>query len=56
MAPLPIRKINIRSEKILGFGSNGTVVYEGTLDERVVAVKRMLLQHNNLAMQEIKFL
>jgi serine/threonine-protein kinase/endoribonuclease IRE1 len=40
----------------LGLGSNGTIVYEGTLDERVVAVKRMLLQHNSLAMQEIKFL
>jgi serine/threonine-protein kinase/endoribonuclease IRE1 len=40
----------------LGLGSGGTVVFEGYLNERVVAVKRMLLQHSKLANKEIQFL
>lgn len=31
-------------------------MYEGTLNKRVVAVKRMLLQHNIVAQKEIEFL
>ena len=30
------------TDEVLGFGGNGTVVYRGTLDSRLVAVKRML--------------
>jgi hypothetical protein len=42
-------KIIIDESKVLGLGSGGTVVFEGTLNGRAVAVKRMLLQHNHLA-------
>lgn len=51
-----IRKIKINEEKVLGLGSGGTVVFEGLLNDRTVAVKRMLLQHNKLARKEIQFL
>lgn len=50
------RRIHINEKVILGLGSGGTVVFEGTLNSRVVAVKRMLLQHNHIAEQEIKYL
>ena len=36
-------KIAIDESKVLGLGSGGTVVFEGTLNSRKVAVKRMLL-------------
>ena len=32
------------SQKVLGHGSAGTVVFEGSLDGRPIAVKRMLRQ------------
>ena len=38
---------------VLGYGSGGTVVYEGVLDGREVAVKRMLHQFYDLARKEI---
>ena len=38
---------------ILGYGSGGTVVYEGELDGRQVAVKRLLRQFVDLAKKEI---
>ena len=41
---------------ILGYGSGGTVVYEGILDGRKVAVKRILKQFVDLAKQEIEAL
>jgi len=44
------------SKTILGYGSGGTTVYEGVLDGRKVAVKRMLKQLVELAQQEIKAL
>lgn len=44
------------SKTILGYGSGGTTVYEGVMDGRKVAVKRMLKQLVELAQQEIKAL
>eukprot|EP00775_Hariotina_reticulata_P013052 gene13052-13179_t len=41
---------------ILGYGSAGTIVYEGFLDSRPVAVKRLLRQFYNLARKEIQVL
>ncbi|GLI64471.1 hypothetical protein VaNZ11_007744 [Volvox africanus] len=41
---------------ILGYGSAGTVVYEGVLDGRPVAVKRLLRQFTELARKEIEVL
>ncbi len=38
---------------ILGYGSGGTIVYEGVLDGRQVAVKRLLRQFVDLAKKEI---
>lgn len=32
------------------------MVYQGTLNGRIVAVKRMLTQHNHIAQNEIQFL
>ena len=50
------QKIVIEESKVLGLGSGGTVVYEGKLNGRIVAVKRMLVHHNTLAMKEVEFL
>jgi len=41
---------------ILGYGSAGTVVYEGSMDGRPVAVKRLLRQFYDLAKKEIEVL
>ncbi|CCH58122.1 hypothetical protein TBLA_0A03220 [Henningerozyma blattae CBS 6284] len=43
-------------QRVLGYGSSGTVVYEGKFQDRPVAVKRMLLDFCDLALQEIKSL
>lgn len=44
------------SDKVLGYGSSGTVVFEGTFQGRPVAVKRMLLDFCDLAEREINLL
>lgn len=44
------------SDKILGYGSHGTVVYEGTFENRPVAVKRMLLDFYDIANHEVRLL
>jgi serine/threonine-protein kinase/endoribonuclease IRE1 len=41
---------------IVGYGSAGTIVYDGVLDGRPVAVKRLLRQFANLARKEIDVL
>uniref|UniRef100_A0A7S3CRH9 non-specific serine/threonine protein kinase n=1 Tax=Strombidium rassoulzadegani TaxID=1082188 RepID=A0A7S3CRH9_9SPIT len=50
------RQIKVYGDKLLGRGSWGTCVFEGKLKGRVVAVKRVLNQHQLLAEQEIEFL
>ena len=52
----PVKKIISDEKQVLGVGSGGTVVFDGTLNGRQVAVKRMLLQHNHIANLEIQFL
>ena len=37
------KKISIDESKVLGLGSGGTVVFQGELNGREIAVKRMLL-------------
>lgn len=44
------------SDKVLGYGSHGTVVYGGRLDERPVAVKRVLREYCHVASREVSLL
>lgn len=44
------------SKKVLGYGSSGTVVFQGSFQHRPVAVKRMLIDFYDVATQEIKLL
>ncbi|RLV92675.1 Serine/threonine-protein kinase/endoribonuclease IRE1 [Spathaspora sp. JA1] len=53
---LQIENNLIISDKILGYGSHGTVVFEGTFENRPVAVKRMLLDFYEIANHEVKLL
>ncbi|CAA7269916.1 unnamed protein product [Cyclocybe aegerita] len=46
----------IVSDTILGFGSHGTVVYQGSLQGRAVAVKRLLQDFVTLAAREVSIL
>ena len=40
----------------MGYGSHGTIVYQGTFENRPVAVKRMLLDFYDIANHEVKLL
>lgn len=53
---LQINNNLIISDKILGYGSHGTVVFEGTFENRPVAVKRMLDNFYHLADHEVRLL
>ncbi|KAG0172317.1 bifunctional endoribonuclease/protein kinase ire1 [Apophysomyces sp. BC1034] len=44
------------SDTVLGYGSHGTVVYKGEFDGRAVAVKRLLIDFYDVALQEVKLL
>ncbi|ORY82491.1 kinase-like domain-containing protein [Protomyces lactucae-debilis] len=44
------------TEKILGYGSHGTIVYKGSFEGRDVAVKRMLLDFYDIASHEVALL
>ena len=46
----------IISPKILGYGSGGTIVFEGRFDRRDVAVKRLLREFYQMADKEIRTL
>ena len=48
--------IEVDMDDQLGTGSNGTLVFSGKFDGRVVAVKRMLIQFYDIASQETKLL
>lgn len=54
--PLQINSLVIHTDKIIGQGSCGTIVFEGAFEGRDVAVKRMLSQYYELASQEVSFL
>lgn len=56
MKKLQIDNNLVLSDKILGYGSHGTVVYEGTFENRPVAVKRMLLDFYDIANHEVRLL
>lgn len=51
-----IGALEVNTEKLIGTGSNGTLVFEGNFDGRAVAVKRMLMQFFDIASQETKLL
>ncbi|GAO47110.1 hypothetical protein SAICODRAFT_23340 [Saitoella complicata NRRL Y-17804] len=53
--PLQINSLVI-TDKILGYGSHGTIVYAGTFENRDVAVKRMLLDFYDVASHEVSLL
>ena len=60
-APPQLKRLQIEnnlvlSDKILGYGSHGTVVFEGTFENRPVAVKRMLLDFYDVASHEVRLL
>ncbi|EDO14403.1 hypothetical protein Kpol_209p1 [Vanderwaltozyma polyspora DSM 70294] len=50
-----LRSLSV-SEKVLGYGSSGTVVYQGEFQGRPVAVKRMLIDFCDIATREIDLL
>lgn len=54
--PLQINSLVIHTDKVIGQGSCGTSVFEGSFEGRDVAVKRMLSQYYELASQEVSFL
>ena len=54
--PLQINSLIIHKDKLIGQGSSGTLVFTGSFEGRDVAVKRMLSQHYELALQEVSFL
>lgn len=54
--PLQINSLVIHTDKVIGQGSCGTIVFEGSFEGRDVAVKRMLSQYYELASQEVSFL
>lgn len=51
-----IGSLEVNTDKLIGTGSNGTMVFEGSFDGREVAVKRMLIQFFDIASQETKLL
>lgn len=53
---LRLNSLEVNTEKLIGTGSNGTMVFEGKFDGREVAVKRMLIQFFDIASQETKLL
>lgn len=46
-------KLTVFTDKILGYGSCGTIVYEGQYEGRKVAVKRMLAAFYKIAQREV---
>ncbi|KAI5358906.1 putative serine/threonine-protein kinase, active [Septoria linicola] len=54
--PMAINNLVINTDKEIGRGSGGTIVYQGSWENRDVAVKRMLRQYYELASSEVNFL
>ncbi|KAH6615506.1 hypothetical protein B0J18DRAFT_484041 [Chaetomium sp. MPI-SDFR-AT-0129] len=53
---LKMGSLEVNESEQLGTGSNGTIVFAGKWDGRDVAVKRMLVQFNEIASQETRLL
>eukprot|EP01129_Flabellula_baltica_P014900 TRINITY_DN7290_c0_g1_i1.p1 TRINITY_DN7290_c0_g1~~TRINITY_DN7290_c0_g1_i1.p1 ORF type:complete len:813 (+),score=159.08 TRINITY_DN7290_c0_g1_i1:358-2439(+) len=53
---LSVGDLTIYRDKVLGYGSSGTIVYLGEYGSRQVAVKRMLLQLVDVAQKEVDIL
>ena len=53
---LKMGSLEVNEDQQLGTGSNGTIVFAGRWDGRDVAVKRMLIQFNEIASQETRLL
>lgn len=53
---LRLGNLLVNQDKLIGTGSNGTMVFEGRLGGRVVAVKRMLRQFYDIATHETRLL
>jgi serine/threonine-protein kinase/endoribonuclease IRE1 len=53
---LKMGSLEVNEAEQLGTGSNGTIVFAGRWDGRDVAVKRMLVQFNEIASQETRLL
>jgi len=53
---IQINNLVINTDRLIGRGSAGTCVFEGSFGMRDVAVKRMLSQYYELASQEVVFL
>ena len=51
----PFNSLHV-SEEILGYGSNGTVVFKGKFNGKVVAVKRILNEYVEVAEHEVDLL
>lgn len=54
--PTPSASALVVTDTVLGFGSHGTVVYEGSFQGRAVAVKRLLQDFVTLASREVSIL
>ena len=53
---IQINNLIIDTDHVIGHGSAGTCVFEGSFEGNEVAVKRMLSQYYELASQEVSFL
>ncbi|PYH97332.1 kinase-like protein [Aspergillus ellipticus CBS 707.79] len=53
---LHIGRLKVSTDVVLGHGSHGTVVYQGSFDGRDVAVKRMLVEFYDIASHEVGLL
>ncbi|OAL74174.1 IRE protein kinase [Trichophyton violaceum] len=51
-----IGQLKVYTDKVLGHGSHGTVVYKGSFDGRNVAVKRLLVEFYDIAAHEVGLL
>lgn len=53
---LSIGHLKVYTNKIIGYGNSGTIVYQGELEHRDVAVKRLLKHNTTVARSEISLL
>ncbi len=56
LTELEVGQLTMFTNKILGYGSLGTIVYKGKFSNRAVAVKRLLRPFNEVATKEISAL